>query len=261
MERRVSRLVSQPSIIIAPPTLVVAGTNSGVGKTTVALGLMQALRRLGLTVQPFKVGPDFLDPLQHEHVCGLPSVNLDGWLMGRERCLAAFDDAVSASNADIAIVEGCMGLHDGRSGSSDEGSTAQVAKWLDAAVILVVDAFSLARSAAAMVHGYRTFDAEVDVAAAIFNRVGGDSHGAWLREALASCKTTRDVKGEKLRGAYQLQPSRSLRFTCHSHCLPTFAQGYKNRGTPSWPVSTVSLLVIRREGPPRSAPGPFRGPR
>ena len=103
------------------PTLVVAGTSSGVGKTTVAVGLMQALRRRGLRVQPCKVGPDFLDPLQHERVCGVPSVNLDGWLMGRERCLAAFDDAVAANKADIAVVEGCMGLHDGRSGASDDG--------------------------------------------------------------------------------------------------------------------------------------------
>ena len=177
----------------ATPTLVVAGTNSGVGKTTVAVGLMQALRQAGLVVQPFKVGPDFLDGLQHARVCGAPSVNLDGWLMGRERCLRAFDDAVAARGADVAVVEGCMGLHDGRDGSSDDGSTAQIAKWLGAPVVLVVDAWSLARSAAAMVHGYATFDSDVDVAAAIFNRVGGDSHGAWLREALSSAPTTRDV--------------------------------------------------------------------
>ncbi|GMH63816.1 hypothetical protein TrST_g12054 [Triparma strigata] len=176
------------------PTLVVAGTNSGVGKTTVAVGLMQMLRSLGLRVQPCKVGPDFLDPLQHERVCGVPSVNLDGWLMGRERCLAAFDNAVLENKADIAVVEGCMGLHDGRSGSSDDGSTAQVAKWLGSPVILVVDAWSLARSAAAMVHGYRTFDTEVNVAATVFNKVGGDSHGAWLCEAIEHCETTKDVK-------------------------------------------------------------------
>ena len=176
------------------PTIVVAGTNSGVGKTTVALGLMHVLRRAGLVVQPFKVGPDFLDGLQHARVCGAPSVNLDGWLMGRDRCLRAFDDAVAASGADVAIVEGCMGLHDGRDGASDDGSTAQVAKWLEAPVVLVVDARSLARSAAAMVHGYRSFDADVDVAAAVLNRVGGASHAAWLREALASAAATRAVE-------------------------------------------------------------------
>ena len=98
------------------PAVVVAGVSSGVGKTTVAIGLMHTLSRMGLRVQPFKVGPDFLDPMQHEVACGAASINLDGWMLGREGCLAAFASACAASNADIAIVEGCMGLHDGRDG-------------------------------------------------------------------------------------------------------------------------------------------------
>lgn len=175
------------------PTIVVAGTNSGVGKTTVAVALMHALHKAGVKVQPFKVGPDFLDGMQHEAACGVPSINLDGWLLERDGCLQCFHEAVAASAAEIAIVEGCMGLHDGRDGCSDEGSTAQVAKWLGAPVLLVVDAWSLSRSAAAMVHGYKTFDPEVLLAGVLFNRVAGTAHAEWLRQAMASAPSTATV--------------------------------------------------------------------
>ena len=123
---------TKDSVVVRIPTLVIAGTSSGVGKTTVTVGIMLALsRQLGKRVQPFKVGPDFLDGMRHTVACGgIASVNLDGWMMGQAGCVAAFNDAVYSSNADIAIVEGCMGLHDGRDGLSDDGSTAQVAKWL-----------------------------------------------------------------------------------------------------------------------------------
>lgn len=169
------------------PTIVVAGVSSSVGKTTVAIGLMHVLHKLGLRVQPFKVGPDFLDGMQHSAACGgIPSINLDGWMMGELGCLAAFHEAVASSAADIAIVEGCMGLHDGRDGLSDEGSTAQIAKWLGAPVLLVLDAWCLSRSAAAMVHGYKTFDQGVRLEGIIFNRVAGRSHGEWLRQAMTS---------------------------------------------------------------------------
>ena len=173
--------------------IVVAGTSSGVGKTTVAVGLMRALTRAGHVVQPFKVGPDFLDPMQHEAATGLPSVNLDGWMLGREGCIRAYHAAMAASGASIAICEGCMGLHDGRDGCSDEGSTAQIAKWLGAPVILVVDAWCLARSAAAMVHGYKTFDPDLNLAGVIFNRVAGTAHGEWIRQAMSSAPSTADV--------------------------------------------------------------------
>ncbi|CAE8687978.1 unnamed protein product [Polarella glacialis] len=178
------------------PVIVVAGTNSGVGKTTVACGLMKAFKEAGLRVQPFKVGPDFLDGMHHAAALGggaAASVNLDGWMMGREGCLEAFHHAMRASSADLAIVEGCMGLHDGRDGCSDEGSTAQVAKWLGAPVLLVLDCWSLARSAAAMVHGFKTFDPEVRLAGVLLNRVAGASHAAWLREAMASASSTATV--------------------------------------------------------------------
>ena len=171
------------------PTIVVAGTSSSVGKTTISVGLMHTLHRAGLRVQPFKVGPDFLDGMQHEKACGVPSINLDGWMMQKQGCLAAFHRACMASSADIAIVEGCMGLHDGRDGRSDEGSTAQIAKWLGAPVLLVLDAWNLARSAAAMAHGFVTFDEAVRVCGVVFNRVAGAAHGTWLREAIASAPT------------------------------------------------------------------------
>ena len=166
------------------PAIVVAGTSSGVGKTTIAVGLMVALRRAGVRVQPFKVGPDFLDPLQHRAACGgLSSVNLDGWMMGRSACVSAFRDACAASRAEFAVIEGVMGLHDGLDGESDRGSTAQMAKWLRVPVLLVLDAWCLARSAAAMIHGYRSFDPDVNVGGVLFNRVSSASHLEWLEQA------------------------------------------------------------------------------
>ena len=175
------------------PTIVVAGTSSGVGKTTVAIGLMHTLHRAGVRVQPFKIGPDFLDGMQHEAACGVASINLDGWMLGRGACLAAARLACAASGAEIAIVEGCMGLHDGRDGKTDDGSTAQVAKWLGAPVLLVLDAWNLARSAAAMVHGYKTFDPDVRLCGVVFNRVAGSAHGEWIKQAMASAPTTAAV--------------------------------------------------------------------
>src|SRR4051812_25053430 len=125
------------------PRLVIAGTASGVGKTTVTVALCRALRARGLRVAPFKCGPDYLDPTYHERAAGRPAQTLDGWMMGRDAVLTTF--ARAASDADIALVEGVMGLFDGASPTSDEGSTAEIAKWLDAPVLLVVDAAGMAR--------------------------------------------------------------------------------------------------------------------
>ena len=146
-----------------------------------------------LRVQPFKVGPDFLDGMQHNSAaCGVSSINLDGWMLQRSGCLAAFYASCAASQADIAIVEGCMGLHDGTDGKTDAGSTAQIAKWLNAPVLLVLDAWNLARSAAAMVHGYKTFDPDVHVSGVLFNRVAGVARSEWIVQATRSRPTTRD---------------------------------------------------------------------
>jgi len=161
---------------------VIAGTHSGVGKTTAALGIMAALRRHGLRVQPFKIGPDFIDPGLHAEVCGLPSYNLDSWMLSRNYNLSSFHRSMKGK--DAAVVEGMMGLYDGVSGASEAGSTAEIAKQLDLPVVLVVDASAMARSAAAVALGYRLFDPKCRVAGVIFNRVGGEGHLRILKEAL-----------------------------------------------------------------------------
>lgn len=162
--------------------LVIAGVSSGVGKTTVTVGLLEAFRRLGLRVQAFKVGPDFIDPGFHAQVTGGPSYNLDGWICSRESVLGTV--ARQAADADLALIEGVMGCFDGSDGKSEEGSTAQVAKWLGAPVVLVADARAMARSGAAVVLGFERFDPDLPIAGVIWNRVSGETHARWLDEAL-----------------------------------------------------------------------------
>lgn len=164
------------------PRIVVAGTHSGVGKTTVSSGLMAALRAGGIRVAPFKVGPDFIDPSYHTLAAGRPGRNLDPFLCGEDLIVPLF--LHGARGADVAVVEGVMGLFDGRSGGGDFASTAHVARLLRAPVLLVVDASAVARSAAAMVRGYASFDPRVRVGGVILNRVGSGAHERMLREAI-----------------------------------------------------------------------------
>src|SRR5438067_4102136 len=163
-------------------TIVVAGTHSGAGKTSVTLGLIGALRRRGLVVQPFKVGPDFIDPAHHARAAGRPAHNLDGWMLSRESNLELF--ALHTADADVAIVEGVMGLFDGSDARNETGSAAEMAKWLGAPVVLVIDASAMARSAAALVHGYATFDPQLRIAGVIANRVGSAGHAELIHAAL-----------------------------------------------------------------------------
>ena len=135
--------------------LVIAGTHSGVGKTTITVGLIAALRRRGLSVQPFKVGPDYIDPTYHTLAAGRPCRNLDTWMVAPERVAALF---ARAASADVSLIEGVMGVYDGLGYDDETGSTAVVAKLLRAPVVLVLDAARLARSAGAVAAGFRHFD-------------------------------------------------------------------------------------------------------
>jgi cobyrinic acid a,c-diamide synthase len=163
--------------------VVIAGTSSGAGKTTIACGLIGALRACGLIVQGHKVGPDYIDPSYHALASGRPGRNLDAFLSGPE--LIAPLGRHGAAGADISVIEGVMGMFDGASGSGELASTAHVAKLLQAPVLLVVDGSAMARSAAAIVHGFATFDPAARVAGVIFNRAGSDGHEQLLREAVA----------------------------------------------------------------------------
>ncbi len=164
------------------PRIVVAGTSSGVGKTSAVVGLCRALRARGLVVAPFKCGPDYLDPTYHARACGRTCHNLDGWLMGKRAALETF--VAGAAGADIAVIEGVMGLYDGASPTEEAGSTAELAKWLEAPVLLVLDAGGMARTIAAVAGGFVAFDPALALAGVIANRVGSRSHLQLLGEAL-----------------------------------------------------------------------------
>lgn len=174
-------------------SLIIAAPQSGSGKTTVTIGIMEVLKLRGLRVAPFKVGPDFIDPGYHRLVTGRPSVNLDGWMCDPAFVRETF--ARHAKDADIAVIEGVMGLFDGFGGRSEEGSTAQIAKLTGAPVILVVNARGQARSVAALVKGFVSFDPDVRLAGVIFNNVGSDSHARILREAMDALQPGLPVLG------------------------------------------------------------------
>ena len=164
------------------PRLVVAAPTSGAGKTTVATGLMAALQARGLHVSPHKVGPDYIDPTYHALATGRPGRNLDPVLVGAGLIAPLF--AHSSGGTDVAVIEGVMGLFDGR-GATREGSTAHVASLLDAPVLLVVDASKQSSSVAATVHGFATFDPAVRIGGVLLNRVASPRHETLLRGALA----------------------------------------------------------------------------
>ncbi|MBI3812461.1 MAG: cobyrinate a,c-diamide synthase [Nitrospirae bacterium] len=174
--------------------ILIAGTHSGVGKTTVTLAILEALTRRGLRVQAFKVGPDYLDPTFHRVATGRPSRNLDAWMMGRSEVLRSF--AQASYDADFSVIEGVMGLFDGLSGRSDEASSARMARWLSIPVILVIDAKGLAGTAAALVLGCQKLDPELKIDGVIFNRIGSKNHLDILKEAVHS------VCGVKVLGGF-----------------------------------------------------------
>lgn len=188
------------------PRLVIAAPASGSGKTTVATGLMAAFTEAGLSVSAHKVGPDYIDPGYHALATGRPGRNLDAYLCGPGQIAPLF--LHGSAGADLAVVEGVMGLYDGASGLGELSSTAQVAKLLRAPVVLVVDASAQSRSVAALVHGFASWDPEVRLAGVILNKVGSDRHEELLRAALDEAGVP--VLGA-LRRAPQVQtPSRHL---------------------------------------------------
>lgn len=167
---------------------LVAGTGSGVGKTTMALALMAAFRERGQVVQPFKCGPDFLDTGHHTAICGRVSRNLDTWMLPIEANRELFREA--CRGADVAIVEGMMGVFDGKAGETEEGSTAEIAKILDLPVVLVLDAAKSARSIAAVIKGFESFDPELRFAGIVLNGVSSEGHYRILQAAIQSVTKT-----------------------------------------------------------------------
>lgn len=162
--------------------LVVAGERSGVGKTTVTLALLASLCRRRLKVQSFKVGPDYIDPMFHQHVTNRPCRNLDPVLTSEAYVQQCF--ARHIEDVDYALVEGVMGLFDGATGTDSTASTAHVAQLLDLPILLVLDCSRLSRSVAAIAHGYRSFDPRLRLAGVVLNRVGSDRHLELLKDAL-----------------------------------------------------------------------------
>jgi cobyrinic acid a,c-diamide synthase len=178
----ITRVFSKRPSDMTIPRIIIAGTHSGCGKTTVASGIMGALVKSGYVVQPFKVGPDFIDPTHHTRICGRVSRNIDPFMMGDKGCISTFINA--SEDADIAIIEGVMGMYDGIDGT-DLSSTAHVARILQAPVILVVDAKGMSRSIHALIKGFVDYDPTITIAGVIVNRTGSPRHRNMMESSLA----------------------------------------------------------------------------
>lgn len=227
--------------------LIIAATQSGSGKTTIVSGLLAALKSRGLKVQSYKVGPDYIDPGFHEIASGRPAHNLDTWLVGREKLGEIFLSAYGA--AEIAIIEGVMGLFDG--GRGGVSSTAEIAKILNAPVVLVIDAKSMGTSAAAVALGFREFDKSINLAGVILNRIGSDSHKKIICDAL-------DSVGIKCFGAIKRNPEFVLPER-HLGLVPTaennFGNVIKNIGAAiSTQIDLDALINLANSAPVLSKP-------
>ncbi|NDI35505.1 cobyrinate a,c-diamide synthase [Chengkuizengella sediminis] len=162
--------------------IVIAGTGSGVGKTTITIGLMAALKRRGLTVQGFKCGPDYIDPTYHTAVTGRVSRNLDSWMTSANTVQEIYDRG--SKDADISIIEGVMGFYDGKNPKTNTGSTAEISLLTESPVILVVNCQSMARSAAAIVKGFQSLDEKVNIVGVVANKVGSEGHYKLVKIAI-----------------------------------------------------------------------------
>ena len=242
-------MVTDPARLL--PRIVVAAPSSGAGKTTVAVGLMAALRRAGHTVAGFKVGPDYIDPGFHAVATGRPGRNLDPMLSGEERVAPLF--AHGSAGADIAVVEGVMGLYDGALGTEGYASTAHVSKLLEAPVVLVVDASAAGRSVGAVVQGFVAFDTGVRIVGVILNKVGSDRHEAEVRAGVAP--TGVPVLGVLRRDTRLTVPSR------HLGLIPADEQREQAEAAVDAAAELVRQGVdLRRSSPQHALPPPSRSP-
>ncbi len=234
--------------MVTVPRVVIAAPASGCGKTTVATGLMVALRRRSLRVSPHKVGPDYIDPGYHALACGRPGRNLDAFLCGEARVAPLF--AHAAADADVAVVEGVMGLYDGVAGSpSGFASTAHVARLLDAPVVLVVDATGQGPSVAALVGGFAAFDRRVRLGGVVLNRVGSDRHEQILREALTALGVP--VLGALRREDAVATPSRHLGLVPVAERAPEATRTVDALGDlVARAVDLDAVLALARSAPP-----------
>src|SRR5215211_8957570 len=169
---------------------IVAGTHSGVGKTTVTLAMIRAIRRCGLSVQPFKLGPDFIDTAYHSEVAGRGSINLDLWMMGVENVRHTF--ASFAEGADVAVIEAMGALFDGENGT-ERGSAAHLAKLLNVPVVLVIDIWGMTRSAIPLLEGFFSFDSALTFAGFVMNRAGSVRHAQMVQDALPALLQKRSL--------------------------------------------------------------------
>ncbi|MGI5152163.1 cobyrinate a,c-diamide synthase [Plantactinospora sp. CA-294935] len=231
------------------PRVVIAAPASGQGKTTVATGLMAALRERGLAVSGHKVGPDYIDPGYHAVATGRPGRNLDPHLQGEERIVPLLRHGAAVPvPADVAVLEGVMGLHDGAIGREGFASTAHVARLTRSPVLLVVDVSGASRSIGALVHGFASYDPELTIAGVILNKVGSDSHEAEVRQAVA--RTGVPVLGALRRDASLDTPSR------HLGLVPAAERGAAARrtvdtlaGQLARAVDLDAVLAVARQAP------------
>lgn len=238
------------------PRLLVAGVTSGVGKTLVSTSIMYYFESKGYQVQPFKIGPDFIDPTYHAAICKRNSYNLDVWMMGQSGVLNKFNS--TSSQADIAVIEGVMGVFDGVFGKSGFGSTAHVARILNSPIILVVDASRAGESIAAVVYGFLNFDKRLDVLGIVLNNVASLKHLKTIKEGMRQ-KINVPVIGVIFRDKDLVLNER------HLGLIPVLKAGRSNVNR----IVTVSRLisknlclkrlrnlrVIRRDTVPMSSPG------
>ena len=233
------------------PRIVLGGVSSGVGKTTLAIGLIAALRRRGLTVAPFKAGPDYLDPSHHRLAADRPAWNVDGWMMGRAAVLGTF--ARGAAGADVALVEGVMGLFDGASPTGLVGSTAEIAQWLEAPVVLVADAGGMARSFAALCQGYADFDAQTRVDGVVANRLGSLGHLELLQRACQGSERAPRVLGGFPKDVGIELPERHLGLVTADPSLLTKERLDRLAALVEEWIDVDAVLELARSAPPLAA--------